>query len=542
MDLVQKFLEQNGLPDLMQNIGIAFLTTLIPIFLFIFDLEKKPLGWEKKVILEKVIIAPTLLIAVALIFLPLFLWDVEWQIWNIDIFKILSVFYFILGSVFFIAVLFNSYHWIEDREKNNITHSGFRNELKREFLENLTDPIQIQETWNDIWQNKSENIRAEEFYFKNFFSHTDRSLEAEKFDLFKDLIRTFLCFKEKRILEDLTIYHCCLSKLLDYNFYIWSFINKPTNDHFYTIQRDINLLICYLRQYSLMRFSFEEIKKSNKTSKIKSAPSYYPPGSIVGINNWNKRLQLNKTFFDVLKKHAESILNKDTITQQEQADYLNNLLGEEFAPFFFDKITNFRGIELWKHFPREWKIRIENKNSIFSKIWWIAFLRRFGNHWASLYIDPDQTISHNTSYIIQDLFPDVDQELWSMFLILKFSPNPETIKSLIKKLPGFAIPRGLSTYSKISLNNEFDENSSDFFIENHESKFEKTIPLALNLLNDIFSVDKINSYLREVNAYTEIEDDSQQLRKNLLEKAFTKMLSILQEKNGTNLSLASAHS
>ena len=72
--ILWQFINSAILPILMQNVGLALVTILIPLVLFIFSLEKKTLfEWDKIVILDKVIEAKNLLASIVLIFLPLFL-------------------------------------------------------------------------------------------------------------------------------------------------------------------------------------------------------------------------------------------------------------------------------------------------------------------------------------------------------------------------------------------------------------------------------------------------------------------------------------
>jgi len=144
--------------DILQVIGIACLTILIPIAIAIFRDSKEFEVLDKNVILDHVVQARFFLVYLGLIFLPLLFWDV-----------LPACLRFILwatGICFMLKIIINSYYWMK----------GNKFSLRFDYLKNLNNVKDMEESWYSVWQAEKINLQNEQEFFKIFSSTIEKLL------------------------------------------------------------------------------------------------------------------------------------------------------------------------------------------------------------------------------------------------------------------------------------------------------------------------------------------------------------------------------
>lgn len=143
-------------------VGIAFLTILIPIAIAIFNDTKDFEVLDKNVILDHVVSARYFLVYLALIFLPLLFWGSS-SIWL----RFLELVTWGVGVYFIAIVLINSYHWMK----------GNKFGLRFDYLKNLKNTKDMEESWYSVWQTKNINTQNEKEFFIIFSLTIDNLLK-----------------------------------------------------------------------------------------------------------------------------------------------------------------------------------------------------------------------------------------------------------------------------------------------------------------------------------------------------------------------------
>lgn len=148
--------------NILGMVGIALLTILIPIAIAIFNNTKDFEVLDKNVILDHVVKAQSFLSYLALIFLPLVFWGSS-PIWL----RFLELIVWGVGIYFVAIVLINSYYWMK----------GNRFSLRFDYLKNLKNIKDMEESWYSVWQTKDINTQNEKEFFTIFSSAVDNLLE-----------------------------------------------------------------------------------------------------------------------------------------------------------------------------------------------------------------------------------------------------------------------------------------------------------------------------------------------------------------------------
>lgn len=148
--------------NILGMVGIALLTILIPIAIAIFKDSKDFEVLDKNAILDHVVKARLFLIYLALIFLPLLFWASS-PIWL----RFLELIIWGVGIYFISIVLINSYHWTK----------GNKFGLRFDYLKNLKNIKDMEESWNSVWQTKNINTQNEKEFFIIFSSTIDNLLK-----------------------------------------------------------------------------------------------------------------------------------------------------------------------------------------------------------------------------------------------------------------------------------------------------------------------------------------------------------------------------
>lgn len=153
------------LPIILQAIGIAFLTILIPVAIAIFSDTKEFEILDKNVILDHVIKARPLLIYLALIFLPFIFWNGSRLL-----LRCLEIIFWAVGVYFMRRILVNSYHWMK----------GNKFILRFDYLKNLQNVKDMEASWRSVWQTEKINPQNEQELFKLFSSTINQLLTSDE--------------------------------------------------------------------------------------------------------------------------------------------------------------------------------------------------------------------------------------------------------------------------------------------------------------------------------------------------------------------------
>lgn len=479
--LICQFLDSTILPTLMQNIGLALLTILIPLVLFIFSLEKEALfEWDKIVILDKVIEAKNLFFSIALIFLPLFFWDYDSPFLKFVLFLI-----FTGGIVYLIKILFNSYRWIKTVEiKEAHDPTNFRDFLRNKYLEEINNLPEKEKVWILTWRKDISNTIYERNLIKKFTANIDVLVKDKNYNLLQRYLQNFFAFIEKRALYDWVIYGDFLGKLLEWYF---SFCadkkdEKEKND------------IAYFETEAILSRLIEKFV----LSALQKGTAYL--------------------FFKELKK---KIKDKD-------ARCIEKLFIRSVCRVLFDNIVDSQErYDIWEHyFPKEWKITketLEDKSNFISKIWLNQFFQ-----WSQSRIwESKNEFDKNLDEVSSELFPSVEPVLWAKILTLLMRPwtDNNRMKSLVEQGTNFGY-----TSRMIVGFFESEEKSSEQLHEQIKSQEDSTLELALILFKREFTKEKLQGYIDNLKGLKYNEGTREEARRKNFIAIFEKMISLVEPK------------
>ena len=164
-DMLQRGLGSN-LPSLIQNLGLALLTILIPLAIVILTDFYQKKGKEDKslseldlrVILDTVFQVKRIVFYSILVFSPFVFWDISYGF--IRLFEtVLSL----IGIALILKTILKIYHWT----KGNVAI------YRVSYLKALEDPTDLRVAWRSIWQSNEIGYRNEVDLFDIFSSKID---------------------------------------------------------------------------------------------------------------------------------------------------------------------------------------------------------------------------------------------------------------------------------------------------------------------------------------------------------------------------------
>ncbi len=148
--------------DILQVIGMAFLTILIPVAIAIFGDKKEFEVLDRNVILDHVVQAKFFLFYLGLIFLPLLFWNIA-TTWL----RFIAIIFWAIGIYFMSKILINSYYWMK----------GNKFSLRFNYLRNLKNVKDMEESWHSVWQAETINPQNEREFFEIFSSTIEQLLK-----------------------------------------------------------------------------------------------------------------------------------------------------------------------------------------------------------------------------------------------------------------------------------------------------------------------------------------------------------------------------
>jgi len=478
-----KFLSSELLPTLMQNIGLALVTMLIPLVLFIFSMEKKYLfEWDKIVILDKVLKAKKLIISIGFIFFPIFIWS-----YDSYLLKFVLFIFFFIGVVFIIEILFNSYRWIKTIEiEGSHDSNNYRNMLRNKYLEDVSNLSEKEKVWSLTWREEIKNTIDEINLIKKFIINIDALFASNSIDFLARFLGTFNAFFEKRALYSAAVFVDLFPKILE-----WHYI--------------------FFKKYNQQKERYEEAFIA-----------------LFGIESSLTQL-VEKCVLSSLGKGTSFLLFKNLKDHSQGKD--NDILEELFArsvcfPIFNNVASSNGRYDIWNHwFPQEWKLTketIEDKENFISEIWLNEFFR-----WAQerfWYPDKDKDFDQNLGEVSRELFPSVEPILWAKLLTFIMRPwiDDDCMKFIVERRPNFGIG------GRIFVSWRSDGETQKKYINERDKQHKDTIELSLVLFKELFKKEKLQEFIADMEKLKYDKETREESQRKEFISIFKEMLSFIE--------------
>ena len=465
--------KMNNFPNVIQGIGLALLTILIPLAIAVLaDIYQKRKNKDNEfvdldlhVILDNVFNIRLLIFSVFLMFIPMLFWEIL-----IGLDKLIAVYFIliciILGIILVVNTIFKVYRWI----KGNVFDFRFS------YLKKVKKYDDLGIVWKSIWEVKKVNFQDEIEFCKIFFSKIDHLQELPKGNLkiISKLLNDFYNFINERSISALQT-ELAFTRILEWHFKTWQ-------NHY-----------IFIKKY---------LDNKNK-NKIKSFLNYSEVLRVLDLildNIEERSLKVTDAFYLFIihfKKHAEKY--KDEFVGNGNKHLYISYLFELFYRVFFkniEKIDFSVKHSIWdEYFPKEWKISktnlIDKENALFSRLSLVYFL-----NWAR---DRITQATEEKDFILggvsSNLFPEVEPNLWAEFLIFVFSRSKDRVKLAIEKPWDFGFISRIKMYPIEIGNEEMYKKMSE---EDSKKERQKTYELACYLFKEEFSKENIEAYIKEI--------------------------------------------
>jgi len=470
------------LPTIMMNIGLAFITMLIPIAIFFFSSSRQNLlfEWDKTIILDKVIKTKGLLWSMGAIFLPLLIWDLKFSNWdysNLTI-RIVSFSLFVVGFIYLVEILIRAYLWIKIIETPGESGGdNFRNKLRYEYLDSLNNWDEKEKIWSLTWREDNINIIDERNLLKKFLSNVNYLIKNNLLDKSARYLTIFKTYLDKRIFRDWIIFGDFLSSILDWH----KIISEKEQE-----EKEDTSSIWELES------SLEELIQKSVTIGLKNGTSY------------------------LLFKDIEKHIRHEDYKYSEDLFHLISFL-------FFENVADSpKKHSIWRdNFPEEWKITIiwclegsKDKKKFIPAILFVHFLQWLQGRLTEVEGEFDEKLE----LVAKELFPDTDPFLWAKILTLIYRPfNKTRIQSLIDNPLNFGLTGRVTVYW--NEDNWKQKKQRQMTIEEND-----TIEMALQLFKGYFTDDQLIQHIKELEMLKYPKDLKKETRRKYLLKIFRKML------------------
>ena len=334
----------NNLPNIIQGIGLALLTILIPLAIAVLadiyqkrkDKEKEFVYLDLHVILDNVFNIKLLILSVFLIFLPMFFWDIL-----IGSYRLIAIILTSIGIILVTVIIIKVYRWI----KGSIFDFRFF------YLKKVKKHDDLGIVWKSIWEVTKIDILDEKEFCKIFFSKIDHllGLPQNSLKITSKLLNDFYNYISKRSIFLLLEPNITFTRILEWHFKIWQ--NKYIYIKKYLDGKDKSKSSF---NYSEILRVLDSILSNIEERSFKEAEAF--------------------SFFIHFKKHAEKY--KDELVGNGNKHYYISYLFDLFYRVFFKNIEKINFSEkrlIWDQcFPKEWKISKTNlvdKKINFSQIY-----------------------------------------------------------------------------------------------------------------------------------------------------------------------------
>jgi len=495
---IEPLVKLNNLPNIMQGMGIALLTILIPLAIAVLadiyqkrkDEEKEFIYLDLHVILDNVFNIKLLILSVFLIFLPIFFWDILK-----DSHRFIAIILTFIGIKLVIVIIIKVYRWI----KGNVFAFRFS------YLKKVKKYDDLEIVWKSVWKAKRINIQHEKEFCKIFFSKIDHLLELPQNSLkiTSKLLNDFYNFINERSIILLLEPNITFTRILEWHFKTWQ------NEYIY-IKKYLDS-----KDKSTSSFNYREILRVLDSI-------------LSNIEERSFKEQEAFSFFIHFKKHAEKY--KDELVGNGNKHYYINYLFDPFYKVFFKNIekANFSEMDfIWNQcFPKEWKVSKINlvdkeENKVFSDLSWRCFIN-WALHRINTAVEEKDFVLGEVS---RNLFPEIDSDLLLellVFIVLR-SGKKNRVKLAIDKPWAF----GFVTRSKLYPIETGKEEMKKKMSEDMEREEQGTYELASLLFKEDFSKENIAQYIKEVKELKYPEGSNEENEKNELLDIFNGMLEYL---------------
>lgn len=496
----------NNFPNIIQGIGLALLTILIPLAIAVLaDIYQKRKAEEKEfvyldlhVILDNVFNIKLLILSVFLIFLPIFFWDIL-----IGSYRLITIILTSIGVILVTVIIIKVYHWI----KGNIFDFRFS------YLKKVKKYDDLEIVWSSVWQVENINIQNERKFFQIFSSTINRLLnlteKSENLKTISKLLNDFYNSVNKRSLYSLN--EDILPKILDWHFNFWR------------------------KEYELLN-----MKLLDKKGKLGKSSNYSEISRILDdiFNNIEERSLKERivySFFDHFKRHAEHYKKELVERNKIRHYYIDSLFGI-FCRVFFENIKKSpKEHDIWKHyFPEKWKVNRSNfeKNIISRKI------ESEISQWVrEIVLDDKKEFARGLGNLSLNLFPEVEPSLWINILLLfvfsHYKDNRMKMKSIIEIGCSWDFgPIGRVRIRDISNSNDESIKKMDEgrqVIDEAETK--DTFELACLIFEKQFSKENLEKYIKSLKELKYKKEPKKENKRQELLNTFNEMLKFLSEQN-----------
>ena len=482
---VFRFLNAETLPGLMQNIGLALLTIFIPLVIFLLDKKENTFDWDRVVILDRVIRAKNLFVAVCFIFLPVFFW-------NFKFLRILLFIIFVAAVIYIVRILINSYKWLRTLEsQNQYDPKNFRNVLRNEYLDSQKDWSEKEKIWGQTWRKTIDSNLEELNLVRKFISNINYLIANDSFDVVARYLQTFFEFIDKRSLYNWVIFGDFFNELLNWRFTLYQKNEEQKADG---SNRELSL---FESEAIIVRLIDRFVQ-----STLQKGTAYL--------------------FFKGLEAH---IKNKDE-------KYIKMLFSQSICRNFFDNVAESgEHYDIWENnFPAEWKITkitLENKNNVISKIRLENFLQwtleRFRRS------EDQKEFDKSLDNVSSELFPSVEPHLWAT--ILTFLMRPWTDNNRMKSLVEHGTNFGYVSRMKVRDFHSVEDSVNQLHKDIAEQE-EATIELVLLLFKGDFVEERLQTFISELQAIEGKygEKTNEEIRRKNLISIFGRMSSAIKKR------------
>ncbi|PIU25201.1 MAG: hypothetical protein COZ07_03635 [Candidatus Infernicultor aquiphilus] len=494
LHFIEPLAKLNNFPNIIQGIGLALLTILIPLAIAVLadiyqkrkDKEKEFVYLDLHVILDNVFNIKLLILSVFLIFLPMFFWEIL-----TGLYKLIAVPFIFIGIILLVNIIFKVSHWV----KGNIF------EFRFSYLRKLNRYNDLEIVWSSIWQVKNINIHNEQKFCNLFFSKIDQLIESPKnsFKITSQLLNDFYNFINGRSITLLAELEITLPKILEWHFKMWQ--KKYT----YFIKKDkVKELGSFSQISRILDFILTNIEER----------------SLKGIEAFS--------FFNHFRRHVENY-KKEFIESDKKHYYISSLFNIFYRVFFKNIAKSSESDSIWENcFPKEWKItknNLENKENIISKISLNEFL-----HWTQMRMwKLEENFDRDLDEVSRNLFPDVEPILWSRILIFIFSPHGDNrMKFVLERSWTFGSMGRFRTYSgDIEASKEESRRKMDEAMQlAEEAEKKNTFELAYLLFKENFSKENLEKYIKSLQELKYKENSEKENKRLELLNIFNEMMKL----------------
>ncbi len=465
--IIDEFFKQELLPEIIQNSGLALLTIIIAVAIFLAE-RGTAFDFDRKIIVNNIVRAKQFLTAVIFIFLPLLFWNLASES-RLLLFLLPSV-----GIGLLIRILYRAYKWMDVFESAEYRNTeSYRMKLRLQYLGDLADSEEKVGVWSYILKLKPRSPVEERKFIGAFIKSVKSLIEKrddESLELAARNLNVFQSAIDHVSLDDWAIFEDVIKTILQ------------------------------------IRYEARDYKRSGLRAGLHL---YTTLNSLLGLLV-KKALQVGVAYvlFEELKKHFQSIDDKE---------YIQRVVEVVSGSFFENVADSPESYDIWEsYFPSKWKVTKEtvtDKNNIIAQCWMKDFFKWAGRRIQEYADDWDKKLDEMS----RGLFPTVDPITWSIiltFLARQWTGN-KRMKALVEK------PRKFGFASHV-----IEETEEEVFGAMEEQR-RNAIELALMLFPSKFTKEKLENYIGELSSLSYEPNTREADDKVEVEQIFKEMLKFL---------------